>query len=94
VTRAPTRAWMEQQLRNATPFGGGRASRRRTTESGPSLSELETIVSDILTATRLEIARGTATAAHFELHRGEIDCNLGQARRTVRVTMPGSPPSA
>jgi len=59
-------------------------TRRSITEMGIDLSELETIVSDILTVTRLDIARGTAVAAHFELHLEEIDCNAFAERAVER----------
>ena len=36
------------------------------------LSELETLIDDIMTTTRLEIARGPTGAAHFELHLEEV----------------------
>ena len=36
------------------------------------LAELETLIDDIMTTTRLEIARGPTGAAHFELHLEEI----------------------
>ena len=60
------------------------AARASMAEMGIDLSELETIVSDILTATRLEIARGTAAAAHFELHQEEIDCKALADRAAER----------
>lgn len=44
-------------------------------EMGVDLSELETLVNDILTTTRLEIARGTSAAARFELHLEDLDGN-------------------
>jgi len=37
-------------------------------EIGVDLSELETLIDDIFTATRLEIQQGTSRVAHFELH--------------------------
>jgi len=40
---------------------------RRLTDMGSDLAEIETLVSDILTATRLDIERGSSANAQFEL---------------------------
>jgi signal transduction histidine kinase len=63
------------------------------TEMSADLDELETLVDDILTATRLEIARGTPAAAHFELRledtASEVICERASSRfRSRHPTRP------
>jgi two-component system OmpR family sensor kinase len=53
-------------------------------EMSADLDELETLIDDILTATRLEITRGTPAAAHFEAHPQETRCDSLCERATAR----------
>ncbi|HEX3771018.1 MAG TPA: HAMP domain-containing sensor histidine kinase [Polyangiaceae bacterium] len=53
-------------------------------EMSADLDELETLIDDILTATRLEIARGTPAAAHFEVHPMETPCDSLCERAAAR----------
>jgi signal transduction histidine kinase len=55
-----------------------------TREMSADLDELETLVDDILTATRLEIMRGTPAAAHFELHPEDTACDAVCERAAAR----------
>lgn len=47
------------------------AGRLSMTEIAVDLAELESLIDDILTATRLELSRGPSGAAQFELHIGD-----------------------
>jgi signal transduction histidine kinase len=68
----------------------GRAS---MTEIGVDLEELEALIEDILTATRLELADGRAPASGFELHREPIgpDALCARAVERFRARHPGRP---
>jgi signal transduction histidine kinase len=53
--------------------GDDEAQRHSLTEIGVDLAELETLIDDILTTTRLDIARGTSSEKIFELHLEDVD---------------------
>jgi two-component system OmpR family sensor kinase len=63
---------------------GGRVS---MADMAIDLAELEALIDDILTATRLEIAGGTSAAAHFELHLAEARCDALCERATARFRL-------
>jgi two-component system OmpR family sensor kinase len=62
--------------------------RMSMTEIGVDIAELESIIDDIVTSTRLEIARGGAPMAGFALHMEEIGpeaiCDRAQERFRAR----------
>jgi signal transduction histidine kinase len=47
---------------------------RALAEMGDDLAEIEALIHDILTATRLEIARGSPASSHFALHLDDTAC--------------------
>jgi signal transduction histidine kinase len=64
--------------------GDPEAGRMSLSEIGVDLAELETLIDDILTTTRLEIAQGAPLAAHFELHVESLEPELVCARAAER----------
>ncbi len=73
--------------------GDSEVGRLSMTEIAVDLSELEVLIDDILTATRLEISRGPSGAAQFELHRQEIAAGAlcERAAERFRSMHPGRP---
>ena len=62
-------------------------------EIGADLAELETLIDDVFTATRLDIARGSSAAAQFPLHRRPMSADVlwSQSVERFRTRHPARP---
>ncbi|HEY1692766.1 MAG TPA: HAMP domain-containing sensor histidine kinase [Polyangiaceae bacterium] len=73
--------------------GEAEASRISMTEIGRDLAELETLIDDILTTTRLEVGGGPSIAAALPLHPEEIGADVlcERSAERLRARHPGRP---
>ena len=69
------------------------ASRLSLAEVGADLAELETLIEDVFTTTRLEIARGSSAAAQLPVHRRRVGADVlwGQSLDRFRSRHPDRP---
>lgn len=72
---------------------GSGTDRPSMAEIGNDLAELETLIDDILTTTRLDVARGPSTPAQFQLHCEELgaDALCERSAERFRARHPGRP---